>query len=732
MQIAIPDVVIVILCLKNPAPDDDSQQRWGDFHFGNALKRALEGKGVRVFQDFWPNWTAEHGEDVVLVLRGLRQFQPPGAKFKVLWIISHPAMVSPQELANYDLILTASAFHSGLLCEITNKPVAVARQCTEFEGFSPSSRGLSEEAQRRQGIVYVANSRGKRREMAQWIEETQTPVRVFGRAWEKFDIGRLVEREYLPNADLPGLYRSSRLGLNDHWEDMRRFGFINNRVFDSLACGLPVLTDVFPEIETYFGKALLYARNAEEFKEKINFCEANYEEVLGRVRETWNALGAQHSFEARAEELVGWINQPPAPASKNGTAKVGTGARDGRGQLFYRVLKTSIEQEEQKTAFLERLISERSRQADQAEKDLAWARGRREDERRWKEEARRKADQAQREVANLTERLRSEQQAKNQLETRLKKEETRLKEEKNKNKELLRYAERLRDQLEEVYSSRSWKISAPYRIVARTVQGWLRGEKVGRARIPDWPASVSSAEPGDKGDDNSGYRPGEEKRGAISANDFKPENFEQPVFADQLFGAKSTDTKLEAACRRDPVRIFLDFKRLSAFTGYRIGRFVFPLRRRLGLAASKILGDRWLRMRAKTSAGAGRNGPDKSFGAMGSAPSAMGRLQEQPLSPGGLNGLENEIEAWAAWAIQLLEELEAERGDAIADFSLLPPASSPEDGRLKRFGPSGKTEATSNSELEDHLKDQLQYWKTQALQLYEELTYARANRAKNG
>jgi len=729
LQIAIPDYVIVKLSLKNPAPEDDSRQRWGDFHFGNALKRALEGKGVRVFQDFWPNWTADHGEDVVLVLRGLRQYQPPRAKFKVLWIISHPAMVSSREIANYDLILTASAFHLGLLREITRKPVEVARQCTDFEGFSPAAGSLSEEAQRREGIVYVANSRGKRREMAQWIEETQTPVRVFGRAWEKFDIGKLVEQEYLPNSDLPNLYRSARLGLNDHWEDMRRFGFINNRVFDSLACGLPVLTDVFPEIQTYFGSALLYASNAEEFKEKINFCEANYEEVLGRVRESWNSLGAQHSFEVRAEELIGWINQPPAPASKDGAP----GDWAGHGQLFYRVLRTSIDQEEKKTAYLEKLISERSRQADQAEKDLAWVRERREEERRQKEEARRKAEQGQREVTTLTERLHSEQQAKDQLENRLKKEETRLKEEKIKNEELLRYAERLREQLQGVYSSRSWKISVPYRIVARTVQGWLRGEKVGRARIPDWPASVSLAELDDKRDDNSGYGPGEEKekRGAISANDFKPENFEPPVFADHLFGPKNTDTKLEMACQCNPGRTLFNLKRLTAFTGYRLGRSVLPLRRRLGLAARYILGDRWLRMRAKASAGAGRKDPDKSLMSMGSAPSAMGRLQEQPLSPGGLNVLENEIEAWSAWAIQLLEKLEAVRSDAIADFYLLPPEPSPKNGRLKRVGPSGKAEAMSNPELEAHLKDQLQYWKTQALQFYEELMYARANRAKN-
>ncbi len=364
---------------------------------------------------------------------------------------------------------------------------------------------------------------------------------------------------------------------------------------------------------------------------------------------------------------------------------------------------------------------------------MAWARERREDERRWKEEARRKADQAHREVEALTEHLRSEQQAKNQLESRLKKEETRLKEEKNKNKELLRYAERLREQLQEVYSSRSWKISAPYRIVARSVQGWLRGEKVGRARIPDWPASVSSAESGDKRADKSAYGPGKEKekRGAISAADFNPENFEPPVFADQLFGVKDSGTNLDAPCRRDPGRIFLDLKRLSAFAGYRLGRSALPIKRRLGLAARKILGKRWSRMRADSGVGGGREEPDKALGAMGSAPSALGRSQEQPLSPGGIDGLENEIEAWSAWANQLLEELEAVRSDAIADFSLQPPAPLPENGRLTGVGPSGKAESIGPPEMEDQLKEQLQYWKTQALQLYEELTYARAKRTKS-
>jgi spore maturation protein CgeB len=77
-----------------------------------------------------------------------------------------------------------------------------------------------------------------------------------------------VERiEHLAPRDHAAFYASQRFTLNVTRADMVRAGFSPSvRVFEAAACGTPVLSDVWPGIETVFapGEEILLARNAEE------------------------------------------------------------------------------------------------------------------------------------------------------------------------------------------------------------------------------------------------------------------------------------------------------------------------------------------------------------------------------------------------------------------------------------------------------------------------------------
>jgi hypothetical protein len=729
------------LTIKNPAPDDDSQHRWGDFHFGNALQHSLKAKGMTVFQDFQPNWPLDHGEDVVLVLRGLLKFQPVKAKFNILWIISHPAMVTSEELEAYDLVLTVSAFHCKLLREITQTPVEVARQCTEFGNFFPAGVSLTEAAATREGIVYVANSRGQRREMAQWIQKTHTPVRVFGRAWEKFGIGHLVEKEYIPNSDLPGLYRSARLCLNDHWQDMRAFGFINNRVFDSLACGLPLLTDGFPEIRALFGDAVLYAQNAEDFKNKIAFCDSNYEEVLERAWGKWKEIGKSFSFDARADEIVHWITTPPARAAKSRIPHTASTP----GDITYNALLEFIAHEEEKTAYLETLISDQTRLADQARKEAIWARERKEEEKRAKEAFR---ERTWKEIKELRERIRAQEQAEhqllNQLESvneqlseancRLQKEkdirsdvESRLQKEKNIRISLFHYAKILRNELETVYKSRSWKIGAPYRALARAVYGLLRGKRMGKPRIPDWPPSIAELDKPQASDvTHEAFK--SKKSQPYDAHRLPTGSLQYPIFADQIFGAPNAGPKPEAKLRHSRTPMHFRVKRVSGSIRHRTRQILLPIKRRLSGQNTRALRDFLSRVRAKNSAIAARHpsgNPAENFGP-GLSKHSGNRLQDPPVSHQAAPEIEQGAGYWHDKAMLLLRELE----------TLQQPVGQSHAVSLKNTfreqvpREAAAAEAVTDGELKPQLEYPPEYWRNQVLQLNEELEYAKTHRVK--
>ncbi|WP_028492424.1 glycosyltransferase [Thioalkalivibrio sp. ALE19] len=292
------------LAIKNPAPEGSRQTFWGDYSFGGSLQRALEELGIEVVQHFWPDWDRDDGEDAILVLRGKRLYVPPRDKVSMLWVISHPATVSLEELNRYSVAFVASEKLYSTFAPLTSTPLEVMRQCTDVSLFAPPGCTVEEDAKRREGVVFVANSRGVRRDMLQWSLAAGRPPRLIGGHWDQFGLADLVYREHVRNSELPEVYHAAKASLNDHWADMRHFGIINNRVFDCMACGVPVVTDSFAELRSVIGDAALYANNADEFQSALEELDDSYASVLSKVRSWWDEHGTDYSFSARAEQIL--------------------------------------------------------------------------------------------------------------------------------------------------------------------------------------------------------------------------------------------------------------------------------------------------------------------------------------------------------------------------------------------------------------------------------------------
>lgn len=299
------------IALMNPAPRGQTQRKWGDYHFGLSLQKALEARGAEVRQYFWPEWESDDVSDAVIVLRGKRRFLPAkDGRPWLLWIISHPAAVTLEELDAYTVGCPGSSTLYKEFIGATKTPLKVLRQCTDTSIFSKSS----DTAARRKGLLFVANSRGVQREMVRWGARTGLRPDLFGDGWRPFGMQDLVVGSYVDNHHLPELYRSYKLGLNDHWGDMRHFGLINNRIFDCLASGLPVVSDWFPELESVLGDGVLYARCEREYWERLWWARSNYSKLLGRTKKVWDRLSCSYSFQARADELLEILSSPPKRA----------------------------------------------------------------------------------------------------------------------------------------------------------------------------------------------------------------------------------------------------------------------------------------------------------------------------------------------------------------------------------------------------------------------------------
>lgn len=283
-----------------PGADGDA---WGDTHLANSLAKALRrvGQEVVTYRHGAHTSSASHLDDVVLGIRGLDVVVPLPGKLNILWVISHPDDVSPDELVGFDLVFAASASWSLEMSRRSGRPVHLLHQAVDVENLPP----ISVARHREDRPVFVgANHNGRHRQAVYDAALADVGLVIHGPGWEGTPFAERVASEYVPNSQLPTLYREHGLVLADHWPDMAANGFIANRVFDAVAAGARVVSDDVTGVEETFGGAVRVYQSIEDLR---HLCSPD-----GRDRFPSDAdlsaiarrVAREHSFDQRADALL--------------------------------------------------------------------------------------------------------------------------------------------------------------------------------------------------------------------------------------------------------------------------------------------------------------------------------------------------------------------------------------------------------------------------------------------
>lgn len=289
------------------APTARIGERWGDWHFGREVRDALRAAGhsAEVHALDTHESTRARSSDVHLVLRGKAAIRRSPGQRHVLWIISHPDEVTTAECDAADVVLVASSRCAERLRSTTRTPVEVLLQATNPERFCP--RPPAERY--RAPLAVVANSRHVVRPAVAAALEAGLRPAIFGNGWEGLVDPSLVRAGHVPYDELPSLYASVDVVLCDHWDDMRRQGFVANRLFDVLACGTPIISDELPEIADLFGDAVPTYSSPEALREAVERCWEDPEAARRRAEAGRHRVLASHTFRHRATELLGLLER---------------------------------------------------------------------------------------------------------------------------------------------------------------------------------------------------------------------------------------------------------------------------------------------------------------------------------------------------------------------------------------------------------------------------------------
>ncbi|PZE68089.1 glycosyltransferase [Curtobacterium sp. MCBD17_021] len=287
----------------HPGPRGDD---WGDTFFAHDLAAALRSLGQEVVVDHRESHVrplSEHLDDVTLTLRGLDDTPVHPSATNVLWVISHPDLVTGAELARYDLRFAAGPVWASRVSAETGLHVEPLLQATDPARFHPGPVGS-----RYSGLdtAFVGKTRAVFRPVVRDAVAAGLDLAVWGEGWEGLLPDGVHRGVFVPNDELPALYRSARVVLNDHWDDMARDGFVSNRLFDAAATGALVVTDPVPGVEELFHGAVRTYESVADLRALVRQGEtASAADRVDRGRR----VGAEHAFVRRAEVLLDAVRQ---------------------------------------------------------------------------------------------------------------------------------------------------------------------------------------------------------------------------------------------------------------------------------------------------------------------------------------------------------------------------------------------------------------------------------------
>ncbi len=286
------------IAIKIGVPNKKEAPKWGDYHFGLALKKELEALGHKARLDILPDWYNEHSDydEVVIVLRGLSEYNPNPKQVNIMWQISHPDKTTNAEYEKYDLCLFASLTYVNDIKRQVSVLCLPLLQCTDPTRFFPSDTDKSDGR-----ILFIGNSRQQYRKIVRDAINAGLNLHVYGNMWKGFIPRSTIKGKYIRNRNLQKYYAHCDILLNDHWKSMRENGFISNRLFDAAATGAVVVSDHVESLDRVFNEVIYtYKGGANELKRVVENASIEREATWEQRKKVAEKVRKEHSFKSRA------------------------------------------------------------------------------------------------------------------------------------------------------------------------------------------------------------------------------------------------------------------------------------------------------------------------------------------------------------------------------------------------------------------------------------------------
>jgi spore maturation protein CgeB/GT2 family glycosyltransferase len=281
----------------------------GDFFAASELAAACRsGFGWKTrFLSAQTDWYDLEGIDVLVVLfdsydlSKIRQAKPD--LVKIAWLRNwFERWASRPDFDSYDVYLCSSAKSAEWLRGVHRKPAYVFPLATNPDRFARArpDPGL------RSDYCFTGSFWQVERELETAVQPQRLgsyKFAVFGKGWEGRPALAPYAKGFRPYSEMPAVYGSTRIVVDDANHVTKEWGSVNSRVFDALAAGALVITNGANGATELFDAELPIYRSPEELHSLLRRYLDDEEErrrLVARLRER---VLSQHTYLHRARTI---------------------------------------------------------------------------------------------------------------------------------------------------------------------------------------------------------------------------------------------------------------------------------------------------------------------------------------------------------------------------------------------------------------------------------------------
>jgi O-antigen biosynthesis protein len=149
------------------------------------------------------------------------------------------------------------------------------------------------------------------RDIMEMLEPKEIPYKfkLYGKNWEKINKFKNYYEGFINYSNLPKVYASTKIVIDDANRATKDYGAVNSRVYDAIACGALILTNGQKGSKETFNDKLPVFESKKELKYLINYYLSNNSERMDKVKELQKFVFEKHTYDNRAKKLKQTLEQ---------------------------------------------------------------------------------------------------------------------------------------------------------------------------------------------------------------------------------------------------------------------------------------------------------------------------------------------------------------------------------------------------------------------------------------